>query len=200
MKTSTKKALTAAIMLTLLSGSVTGVYAASPVAADGTTESADLSNLTGSGEEYLVLADNSGTVNATGKENTSINLTNTDLNSQYAVEAKFGGQINLGDSSTKSINITATGENPTAVMAYRGGAKVNITGDDVHIISHGVNYADGIWAQSNDVNRTNPSAININAKNTVIDVSTDKATFDGRENQAIGIVSYSGSTVNITAI
>lgn len=198
MKTSTTKALTAAIMLTLLTGSVTGVCAASPVAADGTTESADLSNLTGSGEEYLVLADNSGTVNATGKENTSINLTNTDLNSQYAAVAEFGGKINLGDSSTKNINITATGENPTAVMAYRGGAKVNITGDDVHITSHGVNYANGIWAQSNDVNRTNPSTININAKNTVIDVSTDNTVIEDGENEAIGIVSYSGSTVNVT--
>ena len=98
MKTSTTtKALTAAIMLTLLGGSATGVYAATPVTADGTTESADLSNLTGAGEAYLVLADNSGTVNATGNENTSINLTNTDLNSQYAAVAEFGGQINLGD-------------------------------------------------------------------------------------------------------
>ena len=157
-----------------------------------------MSNLTGSGEKYLVLADNSGTVNATGKENTSINLTNTDLNSQYAAVAEFGGQINLGDSSTKNINITATGENPTAVMAYRGGAKVNITGDDVHITSHGVNYANGIWAQSNDVNRTNPSTININAKNTVIDVSTDNTVIEDGENEAIGIVSYSGSTVNVT--
>lgn len=199
MKTSTTtKALTAAIMLTLLGGSATGVYAATPVTADGTTESADLSNLTGAGEAYLVLADNSGTVNATGNENTSINLTNTDLNSQYAAVAEFGGQINLGDSSTKSINITATGENPTAVMAYRGGAKVNITGDDVHITSHGVNYANGIWAQSNDVNRANPSTININAKNTVIDVSTDNTVIEDGENETIGIVSYSGSTVNIT--
>lgn len=199
MKTSTTtKALTAAIMLTLLGGSATGVYAATPVTADGTTESADLSNLTGAGEAYLVLADNSGTVNATGNENTSINLTNTDLNSQYAAVAEFGGQINLGDSSTKSINITATGENPTAVMAYRGGAKVNITGDDVHITSHGVNYANGIWAQSNDVNRANPSTINIDAKNTVIDVSTDNTVIEDGENEAIGIVSYSGSTVNVT--
>lgn len=163
-------------------------------------QSATLSNVSITNPSYVVRVSNNGILKATGTDNTNISLSGTKEGTGYwyNVMDMTGGQVTLGDESTQNVNITAEGGNPTGVIAYTGGSKVNITGKDVHITAHGDTYAAGIHAQSNDVTRANPSAININADNTVIDVSTDKATFDGGENQAIGIISYSGSTVNIS--
>ena len=201
MRNSSKQMLATAILLTLLGGGAAGeVYAATPVSVNGTTESATLSNVSITNPSYVVRVSNNGILKATGTDNTNISLSGTKEGTGYwyNVMDMTGGQVTLGDESTQNVNITAEGGNPTGVIAYTGGSKVNITGKDVHITAHGDTYAAGIHAQSNDVTRANPSAININADNTVIDVSTDKATFDGGENQAIGIISYSGSTVNIT--
>lgn len=210
MKTSTTtKALTAAIMLTLLSGSATGVYATSAITVDGTSETADLSNFSISNSSYIIQVNRNGQLDATGTNNTNINISGTNEGSTFWTGVKAqtdrehitgpGGIINLGDSSTKSVNISAKGGNPyAAVMAVAGGSQVNITGKDVNITAHGSDYAYGVWAQSNDTTRANPSTVNINADNTVIDISSDKTTYDGGENQNIGIISYSGSTVNIT--
>lgn len=210
MKTSTTtKALTAAIMLTLLSGSATGVYATSAITVDGTSETADLSNFSISNSSHIIQVNRNGQLDATGTNNTNINISGTNEGSTLWTGVKAqadrehitgpGGIINLGDSSTKSVNISAKGGNPyAAVMAVAGGSQVNITGKDVNITAHGSDYAYGVWAQSNDTTRANPSTVNINADNTVIDISSDKTTYDGGENQNIGIISYSGSTVNIT--
>lgn len=208
MRSSSKQILTAAIMLTLLSGSATGVYATSAITVDGTSETADLSNFSISNSSYIIQVNRNGQLDATGTNNTNINISGTNEGSTFWTGVKAqtdrehitgpGGIINLGDSSTKSVNISAKGGNPYAVMAVAGGSKVNITGKEVNITAHGSKYAYGVWAQNNDVNRVNPSAININADNTVIDVSTDNTVIDYGENQAIGIISYSGSTVNIT--
>ena len=201
MRNSSKQMLATAILLTLLGGGAAGeVYAATPVSVNGTTESATLSNVSITNPSYVVRVSNNGILKATGTDNTNISLSGTKEGTGYwyNVMDMTGGQVTLGDESTQNVNITAEGGNPTGVIAYTGGSKVNITGKDVHITAHGDTYAAGIHAQSNDVTRANPSTININADNTVIDVSTDKATFDGGENQAIGIISYSGSTVNIT--
>lgn len=196
-------------MLTLLSGSATGVYATSAITVDGTSETADLSNFSISNSSHIIQVNRNGQLDATGTNNTNINISGTNEGSTLWTGVKAqadrehitgpGGIINLGDSSTKSVNISAKGGNPyAAVMAVAGGSQVNITGKDVNITAHGSDYAYGVWAQSNDTTRANPSTVNINADNTVIDISSDKTTYDGGENQNIGIISYSGSTVNIT--
>ena len=208
MRSSSKQILTAAIMLTLLSGSITGVYASSAITVTEKSETADLSDFSLNNPSTMILVNYNGQLDATGTANSSININGTNEGNTLWIGLRAqtdqdhinrpGGVINLGDTSTKSINISTKGGNPFAVMAVAGGSKVNITGKEVNITAHGSKYAYGVWAQNNDVNRVNPSAININADNTVIDVSTDQATFDGGENQAIGIISYSGSTVNIS--
>lgn len=200
MRNSSKQMLTAAILLTLLGGAAGEVYAATPVSVNGTEESANLSNVSISNPTYVVRVFNNGILKATGKDNTNISLSGTKegTGAWDNILVKTGGQVTLGDESTQNINITAEGGTPTGITALLDGAKVNITGKEVNITAHGSKYAYGVWAQSNDITRANPSIININADNTVIDVSTDKTTIEGGENQAIGIISYSGSTVNIS--
>ena len=200
MRNSSKQMLTAAILLTLLGGAAGEVYAATPVSVNGTEESANLSNVSITNPTYVVRVFNNGILNATGKDNTNISLSGTKegTGAWNNILVQTGGQVTLGDGSTQNINITAEGGTPTGITALLDGAKVNITGKEVNITAHGSKYAYGVWAQSNDITRANPSIININADNTVIDVSTDKTTIEGGENQAIGIISYSGSTVNIS--
>lgn len=162
----------------------------------------DLSNISVSDKTHSVVAGGTGTLNANTEE---INISNSytkDSKANYGVIAQQTGTVNLGDSGvTKAINVTVKGANPTGLISfYHYGAKINVAGDNFNVNVHGVDTAYGIWVQSNipteDKNPI-PAEVNINAKNTVIDVSTDATKPVKGEYPAIGIVAYSGSLVNI---
>ena len=74
---------------------------------------------------------------------------------------------------------------------------VNIEGENLNINAHSdKGYAVGIWAQNNTGEKGNESTVNINAKNTVIDVTTGITEADASgEYLNIGVVAYSGAKV-----
>ena len=126
-----------------------------------------------------------------------------------------GGTINIGDNSTKNINLTAkaSGSNQATgifcLRAVNDPAKdkgvyakpsfVNIEGENLNITANSKNgMAVGIWAQNNTGEKNNESTVTINAKNTVINVTSgDKNPESSGQYKNIGIVAYSSSKVNI---
>ena len=174
-------------------------------------------------KNYGIAAFNNATVNVLGSD-ISIGVSNT--NDATGVSAcavtKFkgnalvsftdGGKVNIGNEDTKSIVISATSKLGYATGVevirsvndpdknngiYAKPSLVKIKGDDLQIKAHSDNgLAVGIWAQNNTGDINNPSTITIDAKNTVIDVTSGNTKPDGSgEYSNIGIVAYSSSKV-----
>ncbi len=198
MKKTVRKAVLAAMVLTTVCGGAQMSWATDPI-------TMDLSNISVSDNVHncSVQAGGTETLNANTKEINILNSYTKDSTANYGVMALNKGTVNLGDSGvTKAINVTVKGANPTGLISYdHGGAKINVAGDNFNVNVHGVDTAYGIWVQSNiptPDEKPIPAEVNINAKNTVIDVSTDKDNVEpGEEHPAIGIIAYSGSQVNI---
>lgn len=124
-----------------------------------------------------------------------------------------GGTINIGKAGvTQNINISAKSTNSDAIGIrtmrsvndpdkakdiYATPSFVNIEGENLNIKAHSdKGYAVGIWAQNNTGEKGNESTVNINAKNTVIDVTTGITEADASgEYLNIGVVAYSGAKV-----
>lgn len=198
MKTFNRGNLTTAVFLALTIGMSQPVFASDTVYEDAATKSADLSDVSVVASS-AVSAYNTGKIIATGSKNQNINLTATFDKDVYNVLAANGGSIQLGDADTNSITITSTstGESAYGIMSYLGGSPVTVNGDTLTINVHGKKWATGMWAQSNS---ETPATIDVNAKNTIINASSDvdaSTLKDGDENPAIGLISYSGSTVTI---
>lgn len=198
MKKFNRENLTTAVLLALTVGMSQPVFAADTVYENTTTKSADLSDVSVNNALSVVRADATGKIIAAGDTNRNINLTGTYNGSTvYNVLAYKGGAIQLGDENTKSIAITSTGTNAYGIMSLLNGSQVTVNGDTLTINVHGTAYAIGAQAQSNS---GIPATIDINTKNTIINASTDvdaSTLKDGDENPAIGLISYSGSTVTI---
>lgn len=189
MKKTVRNAVMAAIVLTTVCGGAQMAWA----------ENVDLSNIKGTGLS-VVRASVGEEKSATGTKNENINITGN--NTVYTVLANGsnpktngGGHIILGDNNTKTVNITSTGSSTYGLMSLYGGSKIAVNGDTLNINVHGTQYAIGMQAQSNS--QTPAAEIDINTKNTIINASTDEDKVEGGEHTAIGIVAYSGSTVNI---
>lgn len=200
MKKTVRKAVLAAMVLTTVCGGAQMSWAASPVYVNSGDVTEDLSNISVNDDVFSVLAEGGSLSSNTGE----INITNSYFDyDNYGVVAQDTGTVNLGDSGvTKAINVTVKGASPTGLFSYyHDGAKINVAGDNFNVNVHGVDTAYGIWVQSNIPTQDKdpiPAEVNINAKNTVIDVSTDKDNAKaGEEHPAIGIIAYSGSKVNI---
>lgn len=200
MKKTVRKAVLAAMVLTTVCGGAQMSWAASPVYVNSGDVTEDLSNISVNDDVFSVLAEGGSLSSNTGE----INITNSYFDDDnYGVVAQDKGTVNLGDSGvTKAINVTVKGANPTGLISYyHDGAKINVAGDNFNVNVHGVDTAYGIWVQSNiptTDEKPIPAEVNINAKNTVIDVSTDvDKKDDAGEHTAIGIVAYSGSKLNI---
>lgn len=200
MKKTVRNAVLAAMVLTTVCGGAQMSWAASPVYVASGDVTEDLSNISVNDDVFSVLAEGGSLSSNTGE----INITNSYFDDDnYGVVAQDKGTVNLGDSGvTKAINVTVKGANPTGLISfYHDGAKINVAGDNFNVNVHGVDTAYGIWVQSNIPTEDQdpiPAEVNINAKNTVIDVSTDKDNAKaGEEHPAIGIIAYSGSKVNI---
>lgn len=201
MKKTVRKAVLAAMVLTTVCGGAQMSWA----------EDVDLSNYSGT---TVFNTDNkmvAGVLDNKGKDiaskNESINVTTKDADNDwiFAVYAcnsnDKGGEpyssITLGDKDiTKAVNISATGKYAYGMVSLLGGSNITVNGDTLTINAKGTDYAIGMQAQSNS---QEPAAkIDINTKNTVINASTDNDNAKpGEEHTAIGIVAYSGSTVNI---
>lgn len=166
-----------------------------------------LSNVKGAGT-YLddtAALGKDAVITATGSQNKNINITGEN-DTTFSVLAYVGGQITLGDQNTQNVNISTTGTNAYGLMAMHEnvvpggvgkGSHITVYGDTLNINVHGTEYAIGMQAQNNSWS-PNKATIDINTKNTVINASTDEDHVDaGGEHTAIGIVAYSGSTVNI---
>ncbi len=203
MKKTVRKAVLAAMVLTTVCGGAQMAWATDPITVTSDVKTMDLSNISVSDKTHSVVAGGTGTLNANTEE---INISNSytkDSQANYGVIAQQTGTVNLGDSGvTKAINVTVKGANPTGLISfYHYGAKINVAGDNFNVNVHGVDTAYGIWVQSNiptTDEKPIPAEVNINAKNTVIDVSTDvDKKDDAGEHTAIGIVAYSGSKLNI---
>lgn len=185
MKKTVRKAVLATMVLTTICGGAQMAWAED-----------DLSNVKGSG---LLLADacawgKDAVITATGSKNKNINITGEN-DTTFSVLANVGGQITLGDQNTQNVNISTTGTNAYGMMSRYGGSKITVNGDTLTINAKGTDYAIGLQAQSNS---QEPAAkIDINTKNTVINASTDAHEPVKGEYPAIGIIAYSGSTVNI---
>ncbi len=203
MKTFNRGNLTTAVLLALTIGMSQPVFASDTVYENAATKSADLSDVSvntpwSDTVTSAVRAEDKGTITATGEKNQDINLTaQTDNGTIYTVYARNGGTIQLGDETTQNVTITSTGKNAYGIMSLLNGSNVTINGDTLTINAHGTDYAMGMQAQSNS---GTPATIDINTKNTIINASTDvdaSTLKDGDENPAIGLISYSGSTVTI---
>lgn len=186
MKKTVRKAVLAAMVLTTVCGGAQMVSA----------EEMNLSNVTGTGKS-VVEAGKTKEITAKGSANTNINITGKDATNR-CVYAHEGGHITLGDENTKNINITTIGSDTYGLMSFLGGSKITVNGDTLTINAHGTGddgYATGIHAQSNS--QTPAAEIDINTKNTIINATTDKDVVDAGEHNAIGIIAYSGSVINI---
>lgn len=189
MKKTVRNAVLAAMVLTTVCGGTQMAWA----------EDVDLSNVEGKGLS-VVRATVGEEKSATGAKNENINITGTDT--IYTVLANGsnpkttgGGHIILGDDNTKTVNITSTGNATYGMMSLYGGSKITVNGDTLNINVHGTDYAIGMQAQSNS--QTPAAEIDINTKNTIINATTDKDVVDAGEHNAIGIIAYSGSVINI---
>lgn len=205
MKKTVRNAVLAAMVLTTVCGGTQMVSATGQVNAGSGVVTKDLSNISVDDVIYSVIAYDKGTLNADTEE---INIKNSYFNADnsdavnYAIIAQNSGKINLGDSNkTKTINVSAEGTNPTGLFAcYHEGAQIKIAGENFNVNVHGVDSATGIRAQSNIPTPDKspiPAVIDIDAKNTVINATTDKDVVDAGEHNAIGIIAYSGSVINI---
>ena len=201
MKKTVRNAVLAAMVLTTVCGGAQMSWA----------EDVDLSNYSDKtvfNAQYKMVAgvlDNKGKDIASKNESINVTTQNTDNDWVYAVYARNpnnkGGSpyssITLGDKDiTKAVNISVTGKYAYGMMSLLGGSNITVNGDTLTINAKGTDYAIGMQAQSNS--QTPPAEIDINTKNTVINASTDNDNVKpGEEHTAIGIVAYSGSTVNI---
>lgn len=196
MKKTVRNAVLAAMVLTTVCGGAQMAWAADV-----------LSNVKGAGT-YLddtAALGKDAVITATGSQNKNINITGEN-DTTFSVLAYVGGQITLGDQNTQNVNISTTGTNAYGLMAMHEnvvpggvgkGSHITVYGDTLNINVHGTEYAIGMQAQNNSWS-PNKATIDINTKNTVINASTDEDHVDaGGEHTAIGIVAYSGSTVNI---
>lgn len=196
MKKTIRNAVLAAMVLTTVCGGAQMAWAADV-----------LSNVKGAGT-YLddtAALGKDAVITATGSQNKNINITGEN-DTTFSVLAYVGGQITLGDQNTQNVNISTTGTNAYGLMAMHEnvvpggvgkGSHITVYGDTLNINVHGTEYAIGMQAQNNSWS-PNKATIDINTKNTVINASTDEDHVDaGGEHTAIGIVAYSGSTVNI---
>lgn len=189
MKKTVRNAVLAAMVLTTVCGGAQMAWA----------EDVDLSNVEGTGLS-VVRATVGKEKFATGAKNENINITGNDT--IYTVFANGsdpkttgGGHITLGDDNTKTVNITSTGSSTYGMMSLYGGSKITVNGDTLNINVHGTDYAIGMQAQSNS--QTPAAEIDINTKDTIINATTDEDVVDKGEHNTIGIIAYSGSTVNI---
>lgn len=182
MKKTVRKAVLAAMVLTTVCGGAQMSWA-------------EDKNFEGTGGLSVVRA----TVNKEETvKNENINITGKDVTFTVLADgnsAGQGGHITLGDDNTQNVNISATGKDAYGMMSLYGGSKITVNGDTLTINAKGTGYAIGLQAQSNS---NEPAAkIDINTKNTIINASTDATEPVKGEYPAIGIVAYSGSTVNI---
>lgn len=195
MKKTVRNAVLAAMVLTTVCGGAQMAWA----------ENVDLSNKVGQGTYVVGAMGKDKEIIAQGSQNKEINITGEN-DTAYNVLAYVGGQITLGDQNTQNVNISTTGTNAYGLMALHAnenvvaevgkGSHITVNGDTLTINVHGTEYAIGMQAQNNS--RSPKATIDINTKNTVINASTDEDHADaGGEHTAIGIVAYSGSTVNI---
>lgn len=201
MKKTVRKAVLAAMVLTTVCGGAQMSWA----------EDVDLSNyskVTGVNKNRaagVMVVDKDNTPLTSKISNINITSNDTAHGEVFAVFAynsnKNGGEpyssITLGDKNiTKAVNISATGNNAYGMMSQLGGSNITVDGDTLTINAKGKAYAIGMQAQSNS--NEPPAEIDINTKNTIINASTDKDDVDASgEHTTIGIVAYSGSTVNI---
>jgi len=203
MKKTVRNAVLAAMVLTTVCGGTQMAWASNRVVVNSGVETKDLSNISVNDSTSSVVAGGTGTLNSNTEEINISNIYAKGSESNYGVIAQTSGTVNLGDENvTKSINVTVKGAKPTGLISfYHYGAKINVAGDNFNVNVHGVDTAYGIWVQSNIPTEDKdpiPAEVNINAKNTVIDVSTDvDKVDDAGEHTAIGIVAYSGSKLNI---
>lgn len=176
-------------------------------------------------KEYALLAFNLGTINVIDTNINISSIRDGAANAVGATTvSRFdstnnltaftdGGTINIGKAGvTQNINISAKSTNSDAIGIrtmrsvndpnkaegiYAKPSFVNIEGENLNINAHSdKGYAVGIWAQNNTGEKGNESTVNINAKNTVIDVTTGITEADASgEYLNIGVVAYSGAKV-----
>lgn len=195
MKKTVRKAVLAAMVLTTVCGGAQMSWA----------EDMGPSNKVGHGLYVVGAKGKDKEIIAQGSQYKEINITGEN-DTTFSVLAYVGGQITLGDQNTQNVNISTTGTNAYGLMAMHEnevpggvgkGSHITVNGDTLNINVHGTKYAIGMQAQNNSWS-PNKATIDINTKNTVINASTDEDHVDaGGEHTAIGIVAYSGSTVNI---
>lgn len=178
MKKTVRNAVLAAMVLTTVCGGTQMAWASNRVVVNSGVETKDLSNISVNDSTSSVVAGGTGTLNSNTEEINISNIYAKGSESNYGVIAQTSGTVNLGDENvTKSINVTVKGAKPTGLISfYHYGAKINVAGDNFNVNVHGVDTAYGIWVQSNIPTEDKdpiPAEVNINAKNTVIDVSTD---------------------------
>lgn len=153
------------------------------------------------GVKTVVDANKGVTISATGQKNQNINIAgNIDSDDwMIATYAHNDGNITLGDKNTETVAISAQtkGSRAYGLMSLYSGSKITVNGDTLTINAHGKEYAIGMQAQSNS--QIPAAEIVINAKNTVVNASTEveEAPDGDGESPAIGIVAYSGSKVTI---
>lgn len=191
MKKTVRNAVLAAMVLTAACGGAQMAWA----------EEVDLSNKVGHGTYVVGAMNKEAEISATGSQNKNINITGEN-DTAYNVLAYLGGQITLGDQNTQNVNISTTGTNAYGLMALHAnkgevgkGSHITVNGDTLTINVHGTEYAIGMQAQNNS--RSPKATIDINTKNTIINATTDTDVVDAGEHNAIGIIAYSGSIINI---
>lgn len=204
MKKTVRNAVLAAMVLTTVCGGAQMALA----------EEVDLSNysdLIVAGKDTngnpVVMAgvlENKGESLTSGNQNINITSNDTDHSAVYTVYARNPNKngeepyssITLGNKdTTKTVNISASGKSAYGMMSLLGGSKITVNGDTLNINVHGTQYAIGMQAQSNS--QTPAAEIDINTKNTTINAATDNTEVENGEYPSVGIIAYSGSTVNI---
>lgn len=200
MKKTVRNAVLAAMVLTTVCGGTQMAWA----------EDMDLSNYSDTTVFDTDLKMVAGVLENKGEaivsKNESINVTtnDTDNNWVFAVcarapkEQKDGqySKITLGTEATKTVNVSSTGKYAYGLFSGQKGSNITVNGDTLNINVHGTEYAIGMQAQSNS--QTPAAEIDINTKNAIINAITDEDKVDaGGEHTAVGIISYSGATVNI---
>lgn len=210
----TKKALSAAILLTLIGttfGVTTQVSADDydpendSIINDGEIDEINPIINHGKIENRFTIAGWNGNVSATGEYNRNISIVSKDVN--YAVYARTDkdkstpGTVTLGDSDTESITISNEAKMAYGIESVLDHSKVTLNGDKLTINVHSTGTTDGwavgMQAQSNDMYGNDTAEIIDNAKETIINATTEDSTPDNGEYKNVGIVALSGGRVYV---
>ena len=159
----------------------------------------DISQGNTQGHKYGIDLSNGATVTLDGPS-ISISLTGASNTGWIeGVESREASSLlNLGGAQTKNINVSVNVDSSkpaVGLVAYEKG-KITLNGENLNINVHSTDQASGVWVQNSTTNETEgdrKASVIIDAKNTVINATSDNAKSSGIVAISQGVLRANGN-------